>query len=202
MIKRLVKFLLGFHAVALITLLQAGPRSFAQACLRAYDVTRGQLLDIPEVTFGEILGDRRPEICMRFSRYEDGMLPREQVMVLLALAVAEQPKEVLEIGTFMGYTTSGIAENLPAATIHTIDLPESFTPEGDDVTDIPKDDLHLIQRRSSAKSIVDALRGPHPTALRRHSHLGLREAGSPTFFFIHGSHTYEYCKATRRSAST
>ena len=196
MIKRLVKFLLGFHAATLINLLQYGPLSFVQACLKAYDVTRGQLHDIPEITLGEILGDRRPQICMRSIRYEDGILPSEQIMVLLAVAVAEQPKEVLEIGTFMGHTTRALAENLPSATIHTIDLPESFTPEEDRVTDIPKDDLHLIRRRAVGQEYRGA-----PCEVHIRQHFGdtatwdFAQAGSPTFFFIDGSHTYEYCKS-------
>jgi hypothetical protein len=182
MIKRLVKFLLGFHGAALINLLQFGPRSFVQACLNAYVVTRGQLHDIPEITLGEILGDRRPQICMRSNGYEDGMLPSGQMMVLLAVAVAEQPKEVLEIGTFMGHTTRALAENLHSATIHTIDLPESFTPEEDRVTDILKDDLHLIRRRVVGQEYRGA-----PCEVHIRQHFGdtatwdFTQAGSPTF---------------------
>ena len=179
--KRFVKVVLGLHAAALITLFRSGPGSFARACLRAYEVARyppPQSLDIPEAAIGDILGDRRPRISMPVTRYEEGMLPSEEAMVLLAIAVAEQPEEVLEIGTFMGYTTRALAENLPGATIHTVDLPESFSPDVDTTTDIPKDDFHLIQRTARRPGIPrPALRGPHPAALRRHGHLGLPPGG-------------------------
>jgi hypothetical protein len=102
----------------------------------------------------------------------------------------------LEIGTFMGHTTRQIAENLSTATVHTVDLPEDFSAEHDPEQSIPKDDFHLIARR-----IVGREFKAHPCGDRIKQHFAdtakwdFREAGQPTFFFIDGSHTYEYCKS-------
>ena len=164
--------------------------------MRSYEVTMRpplRSLDIPEITVGEILGDRRPRIEMPVIRYEQGMLSSDQVMIILALAVAERPREVLEIGTFMGYTTRALAENLPEATIHTVDLPESYEPGHDPNNGIPKDDFQLIERRVVGREYKG---GPHESRIVQHfedtARWDFRSAGSPTFFFIDGSHTYEY----------
>jgi hypothetical protein len=150
---------------------------------------------IPEVGLGELLGSGRPRVHLQVSKYEDGMLPSEQALVLLALLVAEQPKEVLEIGTYMGHTAKLMAENLPDGVIHTVDLPESFAPETDLVTDFPKDDFHLIQQRTVGREFKGVARLNN---IRQHfadtATWDFRHAGSPAFFFIDGSHTYEYCK--------
>ena len=123
------------------------------------------------------------------------MLPSEQAMVLLSILVAEAPNEVLEIGTYMGHTTRQMAENLPTATIHTVDLPESFPVERDPEQNLRKDDFHLINRRVVGREFKG-----HPCATSIIQHFAdtaiwdFHDAGQPTLFFIDGSHTYEYCK--------
>jgi hypothetical protein len=128
-------------------------------------------------------------------KYEEGMLPSRDALVLLASLVAEAPKEVLEIGTFMGHTTRLMAENCPESIIHTVDLPLDFTPEIIASDEIPKDDFHLIARRVVGREFVGK-----PCLMRIKQHFGdtalwdFKQAGNPNFFFIDGSHTYEYCK--------
>ena len=123
------------------------------------------------------------------------MLPIDQLAILLAILVAEQPAEVLEIGTFMGHTTRQMAEALETATIHTVDLPETNSPAELEAVGLPKDDLHLIGRRVVGREFKTL-----PIASRIRQHFGdtatwsFREAGQSTFFFIDGSHTYEYAK--------
>jgi hypothetical protein len=133
--KRLLEAVLGFNAASIILLIRSGPRQFLRACRRAFTAAlspgKPELNDIPKVTLDEILGDRRPVIRLSVGRYEDGMLLSDQAMVLLSILVAERPKEVLEIGTYMGHTTRQMAENLETATIHTVDLPEAFFSETD-----------------------------------------------------------------------
>src|ERR1700677_1141406 len=130
--KRPFKILLGFNIFSLVYLLRLKPRRFFSACIRAFTAAetdcRSRLREIPEISLDEILGDRRPVIRMPVIRYEDGMLPNEQAMALLAVLVAEHPSEVMEIGTYMGFTSKLMAENLETAIIHTVDLPESFSP--------------------------------------------------------------------------
>jgi hypothetical protein len=195
-----IRALLGFNAIALIYLVRLKPRLFIQACQSAFLASRRQetmnaLSAIPEIHLGEILGDRRPLIKLSVMRSEDGMLPNDQIMAVLAILVAENPSEVLEIGTFMGYSSRQMAENLDTATIHTVDLPEDFSPDADPHPDIPKDDVHLMMRRVVGREFKE-----RPCASRIRQHFtdtavwDFHEAGHPTFFFIDGSHTYEYCK--------
>ena len=82
---------------------------------------------IPEVSLDEILGKNKLEIKLTVYRYEDGMLTVREAHALLSILVLENPKEVLEIGTFMGHTTKEMAENLKNSIIHTIDLPLDFS---------------------------------------------------------------------------
>ena len=123
------------------------------------------------------------------------MLPTDQLTALLAILVAEQPAEVLEIGTFMGHTTRHMAESLEGATIHTVDLPEEYTPDASNDVALPKDDFHLIGSRVVGREFKSL-----PIGRRIRQHFGdtatwdFSEAGHPTFFFIDGSHTYEYAK--------
>jgi hypothetical protein len=197
--KSLIKVLLGFNAVSLVHLVRMQPARFVGACCRAFSSSRNAPVDalirIPEIGLQEILADRNPVIRISLARYEDGMLPSDEAIALLAILVAEAPLELLEIGTFMGYTTRQIAENLETAIIHTVDLPEDFFPEDDPEQNLPKDDFHLIARRKVGREFKG-----RPCATRIKQHFGdtarwdFRKAGHPAFFFIDGSHTYEYCK--------
>ena len=123
------------------------------------------------------------------------MLPSEQAMALLAILVAETPKEILEIGTFMGHTTRQMAESLETAIVHTVDLPASFSPKHDPNQKLPKDDFHLINRRVLlSREFKDRTCANRIIQHFADSGWDFREAGRPTFYFIDGSHTYEYCK--------
>jgi Methyltransferase domain len=198
--KQIIKTLLGFNAVSFVHLVRLNPRAFSQSCKRAFNVSwytqSSRIEDIPEVSLRDILGDRKPVIRHSIARYEDGMLPFEEATVLLAILVAEAPKEVLEIGTYMGHTTQQMAENLESAIIHTVDLPEEFAAQTDSEKQLPKDDFHLINTRVVGREFKN-----RPCAARVIQHFGdtatwdFRAAGRPTFFFIDGSHTYEYCKS-------
>jgi Methyltransferase domain len=202
-LKSILKALLGFNAISLIHLVRLKPVQFLGACNRAFiasfysvhNPTTRALIQIPEIGLGEFLGDRKPVIRMSVMRYEDGMLTSDQAMALLSILVAEAPDEVLEIGTYMGHTTRQIAETLEKAIIHTVDLPEDFSVERVPEQNLPKDDFHLITRRIVGREFKG-----HPCASRIKQYFAdtaiwnFRDAGHPTFFFIDGSHTYEYCK--------
>ena len=197
--KDLIRVLLGVNPISLIHLARFQPIKFVEACKSAFTTAHrpntGAAIGIPDISLDDILGDRKPVIRLAVTRYEDGMMPMDQAMVVTSILVAESPREVLEIGTYMGYTTRQMAENLETATIHTVDLPEDFSAEHDPEQSIPKDDYHLIAHR-----IVGREYKARPSASRVRQHLvdtakwDFREAGKPTFFFIDGSHTYEYCK--------
>lgn len=154
-----------------------------------------QLLKIPSVELGTLLGGVKANITLSVQKYEDGTLPSDNAMALLALAVAASPKVVLEIGTFMGHTTRLLAMNLPDSIIHSVDLPLDFIPGQDNVAGAKKDDFHLIARREVGREY----RGTSCEArIRQHfvdtATWNFREAAGATFFFIDGSHTYDYCK--------
>jgi len=196
--KETLRVLLGANAASLAYLLRGRPRGFAQAAVRAFRGARDEPVasphDIPTVSLGEILAGRRPRIALPVADYQDGMLPTNEMVALLAILVAEHPSEVLEIGTFMGFTTRQMAEALESATIHTVDLPESYSQDASS-KGLPKDDWHLIERRVVGREFKGS-----PVAARIRQHFAdtatwdFSEAGRPTFFFIDGSHTYEHAK--------
>jgi hypothetical protein len=197
--KSLIKVLLGFNAISLIHLIRLKPMQFLDACKRAFTSSVNSVHNpaaaIPEIRLGNVLGDRKPFIRLSVMRYEDGMLPSDQAIALLSILVAEAPEEVLEIGTYMGYTTRQIAENLETAIIHTVDLPKDFSAERDPERNFSKDDFHLISRRIVGREFLG-----QSCAGRIRQHFAdtaswdFRHAGNATFFFIDGSHTYKYCK--------
>jgi hypothetical protein len=196
----------GLNVVALLRGLKEGPRTLCRTSWVAYRAARSaannkqavtlrQLNQIPIVPLTNLLRERKCEIKLRVMKYEDGMLPLRDSIALLSLLVAEQPTEVLEIGTYMGHTARAMAENLETSTIHTVDLPPDFSPQ-EDVGKFPrKDDFHLIARRVVGREFKG-----EPCENRIVQHLGdtavmdFTRLGQPTFFFIDGSHTYEYCK--------
>jgi hypothetical protein len=199
-LNRLWQAVLGCNVASLGRLFLFGPLRFYRSCVVSYeaarDVSTNALARIPVVGLGEILGDRRPVIQCRAIPPEEGTLSTRELVALLSILVAESPSEVLEIGTFMGHTTRQLAENLPAGIVHTVDLPEDYSPERDLKSTLPKDDFHLIRQRVVGREFQG-----QPCASRIRQHFAdtatwdFAEAGHPTFFFIDGSHTYEHCRS-------
>ena len=149
---------------------------------------------IPVVSLHDIIRTK-PEICVTIQKHEDGILPFHQAVALLAVAVEERPKIVLEIGTFMGNTTKHLAINLPDSIIHSVDLPEDYAPERDKITQLKKDDFHLITNRRVGREYRNT---PYEARIRQHfvdtAVWDFNEAAGATLFFIDGSHSYDYCK--------
>ena len=199
--KRLLKVIFGFNAISLRHLLRLRFVRFFNACENAFSASRftnSDLRDnprIPEMTLGDILAERKPVIRLSVSRYEDGQLPTVDALVLLSILVAEAPGEILEIGTFMGSTSRQMAENLPGGFIHTVDLPEGFSANSNSEARLPKDDFHLIGQRMVGREFKESEFAPR---IRQHffdtAEWDFSEARKARFFFIDGSHTYEYCK--------
>lgn len=182
------------------------PKKIIRAGLKriGYDIKRlpeppsdsyQQLLKIPSVPLSDLLGDAKADVCLSIQKYGDSLLPYEQAIALLAMAVVAAPKAVLEIGTFMGHTTRLLAMNLPDAIIHTVDLPLDFVPEQDNVKEKKKDDFHLIAKRQVGREYRGT---PFEARVRQHfvdtATWDFKAAAGATFFFIDGSHTYDYCK--------
>lgn len=193
-----IKALLGFNLYSLRQL-SHGPRLWARVCARSF-VTSARPIDpwvesIPEVLLSDLLGDRSAKVALPVAKYQNGMLPYDQALALLAIAVAENPKVVLEIGTFMGHTTRQLAENLPEALVHTVDLPPDIDQASISNSIIPKDDFHLIRERRVGSAFLDS---PQAARIRQHyadtATWDFEPIKGADFFFIDGSHTYEYCK--------
>ena len=162
------------------------------------------LARIPEVELGAAAALPSAMIVDLRYLYMDGATPFEDMTAILTLAIAQQPKGVLEVGTFWGSTTANLARNLPQAKLHTIDLP----PDAEDVNVLiagqPVNDLHLIQSRQVGK----AFRGTELEA-RITQHFGDTATydygvipDAVSFFMIDGSHTYEYAKSDTLVALT
>jgi len=206
MAKKFLQVLLGVNGASIIRGLRLGIPEFVNGSFASFGAAhplqnriknqlKQRLKSIPEITLGEILGTRKTMIKLDVQPYEDGMLPAQETMALLTILTAENPREVLEIGTFMGHTTKAMAENLPDSIIHTVDLPADFSLRQDVKEGPPKDDFHLITRRVVGREFKGQA---VEQRIRQHfgdtATINFQEFGRPTFFFIDGSHTYEYCR--------
>ncbi len=85
----------------------------------------------------QVLGmkDRYPdEIKWFMPSHESGCLSGIESIILLKLARCVDPAFVFEFGTYRGYTTTLLLENLDQSQIHTLDLPglAGVTFEGED----------------------------------------------------------------------
>lgn len=196
MVDTLMHVLLGANLESLRWLFRGGPMMWGRVC-RQLRQTADAPHDLPEITLREILAGREPVVTLPVTGYRHGMLPPEQLVTVLAILKAEQPKEVLEIGTFKGQTTRMMAEALDDVIVHTVDLPPDFSADADAHRELPKNDFHLI---AEGRSAVGQEFSGLPCASRIRQPFGdsttwdFAQAGSPTFFFIDGSHTYEYCR--------
>jgi hypothetical protein len=203
--KKLIQLLTGFNVACAVRGLRFGRQEFMDSCIAALSVVHPRqtaadrdnakrFKSIPTISLDDILGDKKVFVNLEMQRRDDGMLPARDAVALLSILLAENPREVLEIGTFMGHTTKAMAGNLPGAIIHTVDLPVDFS-ETEAGGGIPKDDFHLIRRRVVGREFQG-----QPVAARIKQHFGdtatinFQVFGHPGFFFIDGSHTYEYCK--------
>jgi len=190
---------MGCNGAAIIKGLRMGPAQFVRGSIRSFEGCNplekngGEaaklLAKIPEVGLFTILGNRTPSIRITVQYYEDGILPTEHAIALLAIAVAEQPASALEIGTFCGHTTKLLAQNLRDSWIHTIDLPLDYSQETNTSKSIPKDDFHLIRGRTVGREYKNQVESE-----RIIQHFGdtadfdFARIGNANFFFIDGSH--------------
>ncbi len=87
-------------------------------------------IGVNEIKLKELLTIRSkvhecPKINTLFPPVEIGSITLVDQIVLLSLAQIIDPKKVVEIGTYLGYSASILAMNLKNAEIYTIDLPKS-----------------------------------------------------------------------------
>jgi hypothetical protein len=191
--------MMGMNVASVVRGGRFGLREFLRGCGRSFEaasfVESAAIPGIPDVKLNDLLGEINPAVHIDTSQHDDGSLPLEHAMALLSLVVAEQPQAVLEIGTFMGRTTKWIAWNLQNGMIHTVDLPEDFEPEAEKDIILPKDDFHLIAKRQVGREYRnDPVRSRVVQHFADTASWNFAEAAASSFFFIDGSHTYEYCR--------
>lgn len=199
MVKNIFKILLGINGISIVHLVKNGPTLFTEACKNAFTgahtTDTRALRIVPVVTLETLLNGSKPTISLNIGSKEDGAMPYYQAIPFVSLLVKHNPSVVLEVGTFLGHTTKLVAQNLPQATVHTFDLPPDFLSKQDTVTHLNKDDFHLIEKRKTGREFLGT-----PYEVRIQQHLGdtatidFTVAQGSTFFFIDGSHTYDYCK--------
>jgi Methyltransferase domain len=199
MIRQFKDILLGVNAAAVVRGLRFGPGDFYHCCQRSLEVTHPRedrlMAILPQICLTNIISDRDFPVRLMIDHHVDGTLPSYQAFILVSLLAIEAPREVLEIGTFMGHTTKLMAENLEHSTIHTVDLPLDYSLNETAKADVSKDDFHLIRDRQVGREFRDT---PYASRIVQHyadtmawDFVGV---GHPTFFFIDGSHTYEACR--------
>ena len=191
--------LAGLNAASVIRLARFGPGDMASRSLLAFiaaaPMENEDLSAIPVTEMAELMEGPQRSMTIGSMSGVDGAMPTRDAIAMLAIATAANPKTVLEIGTFIGRTTALLAQNLPAATIHTIDLPPDFDPGTDPDTRLKKDDFHLISTRKVGICFRDT-----PIASRIVQHYGdtgswdFGRAAGAELFFIDGSHTYDYVR--------
>ena len=205
-LRDLIRILMSFNLAILWRILRFGSKGFLDISRRVYyavnpfESKRSFLISrplnsIPVAQLKDIMRCKKASIEVIVGRYEAGMLPYKETISLMAILIIENPKEVLEIGTLFGHTTKIMAENLKDAIIHTVDLPEDYSIEKDTINVLPKDDDRLIKKRVVGREFKGS---PCEKRIRQYyvdtAFWDFQVDGQPTFFFIDGSHTYEYCK--------
>ena len=174
------------------------------ALIDPFGPSAADISEIPVIGIEQIVPE--PTDLLVDGRYAtfDGSLPLSELISLLLIAKQFTPAALMEIGTYFGSTTRNLAMNLPAARIHTLDLPPEYSISSSDqnpnqlgsLGSLEKDDFHLIRGRELGKAFVG-----QPEEARIIQHLGdsatypMATISDPiTFFFIDGSHTYEYAR--------
>ncbi len=192
---RVVKLLLGICGASVLKGLRFGPEDFLFSSMKSYmAVTMGKVRGIPERSLSSILEDAAYDVLLPAATgFERGSLPALELLALIGVLKANNPEAVLEIGTFMGSTTKSIAQNLPNAVVHTVDLPLGL--EAKESATLDRLDAGLIRRREPGREFLGT---PFAARIRQHfqdtakwDFLGAQGA---TCFFIDANHSYEYCK--------
>ena len=204
---RIGKGLLVGNLATVLRLALHGPDSLNQRLSRAYHTIDPFDAGDPDYTPASMHYGMLPEVHLANLvrnfisislgdnyRFVDGAMPWVDLVALLTIVHDRHPKCMFEIGTYFGHTTRVLALNFPETTFHTIDLPESFD-QAKDTGSIPKDDFHLIKSRR----VGDAFRSD-ASVRNIVQHFGdtatwdFEPVKDATFFFIDGSHTYEYVR--------
>lgn len=125
--------------------------------------------------------------------------PSGDRLVLAALSQLVQPREIFEIGTYLGQTTLALARNNPEAHVYTLDLPDA---ESAQTAELEMTDAYLFQRWDRGSAFRDAPEAVRITTLTGDSATFDFEPyrGKIDLAFIDASHSYSYVKADTEAA--
>jgi Methyltransferase domain len=206
--QKFIKVALTFNLAGIIRAFRIGPREAARRLAVSYDAIEpfgppieaspeilADTAKIPTVELSDVVPNIPVVKIDGRQKYVDGALPHQDLMALLALLQDWNPDLVLEIGTFNGATTAAMALNAPQAVIHTVDLPLGYDPTQEEPGALPKDDLHLVERRRVGEAYSSL---PEINNIVQHFADSAKWDFAPvkgaSFFFIDGAHTYEYAR--------
>jgi predicted O-methyltransferase YrrM len=150
---------------------------------------------LPAVALGQLVG-RDARIGLADFHGREGNVTLYELLVISTLVSHQQPRVLLEIGTFDGNTTLQMAHNSPAdARVYTLDLP----PDGEATARLdPQDQAYIADRQK-----LDRKYARSPVAHKVTQCLGdsatfdfhsILEHGRPELAFIDGSHSYDYVR--------
>lgn len=143
------------------------------------------------------------EVTMRFPPEGIGSVTLVDQIVLLCLEELVQPRSILEIGTFLGYTTALLASNSNAERIFSIDLPTANSSKVNEydllrvLADAHYNDDYLRDVQNATGEIyldgLDEQDRNRISIIKANSTLLNFKAtfGSIQFAFIDGGHNYE-----------
>ena len=146
---------------------------------------------------------RDPRIQTLFPPTEIGSITLVDQIVILCLLKILKPSVILEIGTYLGYTTSLLAINTSVAKIFSIDLPDDHNSHNLNIDETqilvnPEvNDNFLRQKQASeGEKYLEYLRDSDKAKIKliKHDSTELdfpREIGTIDFAFIDGGHTEE-----------
>ena len=148
-------------------------------------------------------GDLLREITLRFPPEGIGSVTLVDQIVLLCLEELVQPRSILEIGTFLGYTTALLASNSNAERIFSVDLPMANTRilEKHDLLRVLADanynddylrDVHNATGEIYLDGLDEKVRSRISLIKADSTSLNFKNSfGSIQFAFIDGGHNYE-----------
>ena len=195
--KTIIKGAMGICGSSILKGIRFGPKEFLTSSIGAHlSVMMGGVKGIPDRSLSAILETRRVDVTIPAALSERGALSPAELVALLGILVANNPPVILEIGTFMGATTKAMAQNIPGAFIHTVDLPLDYSrATGGTALKSDPDDL-TVRKRQPGREFIGT---PFASRIKQHfcdtAKWDFSEARDATAFFIDGAHTYEYCKS-------
>jgi hypothetical protein len=143
---------------------------------------------LPTVSVAEVTRDDTP-VLLREPVARNGNVTLLELLVLARLVRERSPKAIFEIGTFDGRTTLNLAANAPAdAEVFTLDLP----PDVPTALSLAQGERRYVNKPASGARFAGTELAPRIRQLHGDSASFDFSPYPVDFFFVDGSHAYEY----------